>query len=38
MQMMSITPSELLGMDELERKFAVMCAMQYEQWANPYME
>ena len=35
---MSLTPSELLAMDTLERKFAVICALEYERWVNPYMD
>jgi len=38
MNMMSITPSELLAMDDLEQKFAIVCALEYEKWVNPYME
>jgi hypothetical protein len=38
MQMMSVSPSELLAMDDLELKFAIVCAIEYEKWANPYME
>lgn len=38
MNMMSITPSELLAMDDLEQKFAIVCALEHEKWANPYME
>jgi hypothetical protein len=38
MQMMSITPSELLAMDDLEQKFAIVCALEHEKWANAFME
>jgi len=38
MDMMSITPSEFVAMDDLEQEFAIMCAIEQEKWANPYME
>jgi len=38
MHMMGKTPSELLAMDDLEQQFAIVCALEYEKWTNPYME
>jgi len=38
MDMMSITPSEMLAMDDLEQEFAIMCAIEREKWANAFME
>ena len=32
MEMMGIPPSELLGMDELERQLALACATELEKW------
>jgi hypothetical protein len=38
MHMMSVSPSELLAMDDLEQQFAIVCAVEYEKWTNPFME